>query len=589
MSDKQTSLSEGRYSSDVIVDVIKALGIEYVAFNPGATFRGLHDSLVNYGGNRNPEVIFCCNEEIAVDIASGYAKATGKPMAVIVHNIVGLLQAAMAIFNAWVDRTPVLVLGGVGPIDVEKRRHWIDWIHSSVYQGAVVKDYVKWDEQASSLPSAIDALLRGYQLANTSPKGPVYLCFDSSQQEGEVSQPVDIPDVSRYLAPSPVQGDPEALNKAAGLLVKAERPVVMANHLSREPGAVETLVKLAELLSLPVIDCGDMVSFPNTHPLDLTGVEKELLSQADLVLCINVSDLGQALSAFSRERGAAPLPGQGKIVDISLRHFSMRSWVHDFGRLVPVDMSISASPSLALQSLVERCEELLVQNPQRKAGYQKRFARLKARHDDVRRSWLEAAEKARDERPISVSRLHNELWQVIKNEDWVLAHQGLSTWARKLWDWDLPYRYVGSMMGAGLGYGIGTSLGVALANEPLNRLCIDFQPDGDFLFNTGALWTAAHHHIPLLVVMYNNRTYYNSESHQATIAKMRARPEENTGIGTRILDPVVDYAALARSYGVYGEGPIEDPGALRPALERAVRHVKNKKQPALLDVVTQPR
>lgn len=589
MSRNQPKYSQGKYYSDVLVDVLKALDIEYAAFNPGATFRGLHDSIVNHGGNQNPEVIFCCDEEFSVDIASGYARVTGKPMAAIVHNMVGLLHATMAIFNAWVDRTPVLVLGSAGPLDIERRRHWIDWIHSSVDQGSVVRDYVKWDEQTTSLTGAIDSLLRGYQLANTAPKGPVYLSFDAGRQEDEVGRAVAIPDVSRYGTPAPMQGNPVALQKVAELLVEAERPLVLADYLSREPGAVEALIELAELLSLPVVDCGNMFSFPNTHPLDLTGAMKEQLSQADLVLSVNVFDLSQALAAFSREAGAAPIREESQIIDISLRHFPIRAWVHDFGKLPPTDIAISADPHLALSSLTKLCRELLAQKPEKTTGYKERFAQLKAKHDELHANWQAQAEKADNEKPIAVSWLHRELWEVIKDEDWVLTHQGLSSWARKLWAWEKPHQHVGSKMGAGLGYGLGTSVGSALACRPLNRLCIDFQPDGDFLFNASGLWTAAHHQIPLLIIMYNNRTYYNSENHQMMVARARGRPLENTAIGTRIEAPFIDYAGVARSFGVHGEGPIEDPLDLRPALERAVKYFKEKKQPVLVDVVTQAR
>ena len=588
----QPNPSKRKYCSDALVDLMKALGIEYVSLNPGASFRGLHDSIVNYGGNQNPELILCCHEEIAVDIASGYAKATGKPMAAIVHDIVGLLHASQAIFDASVDRVPVLVLGSTGPMAIERRRPWIDWIHTALVQGNVVRDYVKWDDQPTTLPSAIDSFLRGYQLATTNPKGPVYLCFDAGMLEDEVVMPVAIPDVSRYRSPAPIQGDPTALRKVAELLVEAERPVVIADYLGKEPPAVDALVELAELLSLPVVDNGNMFSFPNTHPLDLTGAEIELLSQADLVLSLNVFDLFKALStvdASTRRTENIITPEATKIVDISLRHLSIRSWCHEYGKLQPTDLSISADTFLALSSLISLCRELLTQKPEKRAIYQERFTWLKAKHDELRRNWKDHTERVRNEKPISVPRLTTELWEVIKDEDWVLTNQGLTSWPRKLWDWSKPYQYIGSRMGGGLGFGIGISIGAALANRPLNRLCIDIQPDGDLLFTPSGLWTAAHHRIPLLVVMFNNRSYYNSERHQEMTAKTRERPVANKCVGTRIDDPPVDFASLARSFGLYGEGPIEAPNDLRPALERAVRYVKDRKQAALVDVHTQPR
>ena len=587
----QPNYSKAEYGSDVLVDLLKALDIEYVAMNPGASFRELHDSIVNYGGNQRPEVILCCHEEIAVDIAHGYNKVAAKPMAAIVHNVIGLLHATMAIFNTWVDRAPLLVLGGTGPMAVEERRPWIDWVHTSVGQGNVVRDYVKWDDLAMSLPTAIDSILRGYQLAMTEPKGPVYICLDVGLQKKKLDKPVAIPNVSRYTPPAPIQADPTALKKAAELLVEAERPIVIAAYVGKNPEAVEALMELAELLSLPVIDRGNMFSFPNTHPLDLTGADEELLREADLVLCLDVFDLFQALTTVDPVNRITKyiIPEATKIIDISLRHFAVRGWSEDYGKLQPVDICISANISSALPILTPLCRELIAQKPERANRIQERFTILKAKHDNLREGWREQAEKTKDEKPISLPRLAAELWEVVRDEDWVLTSYDLNGWTRRLWDWNKPYQYVGGHPGAGLGIGIGYSLGVALAHRPLNRLCIDIQPDGDFLFTSNALWTAAHHNIPLLVIMFNNRSYYNAERHQQAIAKARGRATENRIIGTRIENPEVDFAKLAQSFGLYGEGPIENPEELRPALERAVRHVKETRQTALVDVVTQLR
>ncbi len=584
------TVSQAQYGSDVLVDLMKALDIEYAAINPGATFRELHDSIVNYGGNKRPQIILCCHEEIAVDIAHGYNLVAAKPMVAIVHDAVGLLHATMAIYNAWVDRAPVLVLGATGPMAIEKRRPWIDWIHTTLAQGSVVNDYVKWHDQVMSLPSAIDSILRGYQLSMTEPKGPVYICLDSAVQKEKLDKPLVIPDVSRYASPTPIQGDPVALRKTAELLVEAKHPVIVADYLGRSPKAVDALIELADLLSVPVLDNGNMFSFPNTHPLDLTGAGTELLGEADLVLCLDVFDLYQTFTTLNHITGEVKydIPETAKIIDISLRHFAVRSWAQDYGKLQPVDLSISASISSALPALTSLCGELLSQQTGRANQFQERFTQLKANHDSLRRDWKEQAERTKDEKPISVPWLALELWEVVKDEDWVLTNNGVRNWVRRLWHWTKPYQYVGSPMGGGLGSGIGCSLGAALAHKSQNRLCIDIQADGDFLCTPTGLWTAAHSRIPLLVIMFNNRSYYNSERHQERVAQMRGRPTENKTIGTRIDDPPVDFAKLAQSFGLYGEGPIENPEELRPALERAVKYVSQKRLPALVDVITQP-
>lgn len=581
--------SKAQYGSDIIVDLLKALDIEYATFNPGATFASLHDSIVNYGGNQKPKLVLCCHEEIAVDIAHGYNLVAAKPMLAMVHNLVGLLHATMAIFNAWVDRAPVLILGAVGPLATEKRRPWIDWIHTALDQGNVVRDYVKWDDTAVSLPGAIDSILRGYQLMMTEPKGPVYVCLDATLQREKLDKPVTIPDVGRFVPPTSIQADSAALKKAAELLVAAEHPVIIADYLGRKPGAVDALIELAELLSVPVIDNGRMFSFPNTHPLDLTGAKEELLGKADLILSLDVFDLLQALTQMGPVVRVPKyiVPKTTQIVDISLRHFAVRSWAQDYGKAHAVDLSISADTSLAIPALTSACRDIISQQPDIKSKLQQRFAQLSAKHDRLRIDRRKEAERVRDEKPIAQARLAAELWDVVKDEDWVLINNARDSWARQLWDINKPYQYVAGSMGGGIGFGIGRALGVALAHKPLNRLCIDIQPDGDLLYTSSGLWTAVHQQIPLLVVMFNNRSYYNTERHQELMAKIRGRPIENKIIGNRIDNPPVNFAKLAHAFGLYGEGPIENPEDLRPALERAVTYVKDKRQPALVDVVIQ--
>jgi len=579
---KDTGRAE--YGSDVIVDILKALGIEYVAINPGATFREIHDSIVNYGGNKNPEIILCLHEEIAVAMAHGYNIAASKRMAAIVHNLVGLLHATNAIYNVWVDQSPLMILGATGPVATENRRPWIDWIHTSMSQGNVVKDYVKWEGLAVSIPSAIDAILRGYQLSETEPKGPVYVCFDAAVQKEKLEEPITIPDVSRFAPPSPVQADREALKKAAGFLAEAKHPLVIADYLGTKPGAVNALVELAELLSLPVIDNGNMLSFPSTHPLDLTGAESELLSEADVILSLDVFDLDRSLTVDPfHDAPKHPVTNNTTVIDISLRHFRVKSWAEDYGKLQAVDLSISADTSVAIPALVSQCREIVSKRPELATKLQERFNRLKARHDSLRNDWKEQASLASD--IISPMYLAAELWETVKNEDWVLINNARGKWFRQVWDISQPYQYIAGQMGGGLGHGIGRALGVALAHKPYNRICINTQPDGDFLYTPSGLWTAAHSDIPLLTVMYNNRTYYNSQHHQELVARQRGRPVENCGIGTRIDSPPVDYAGLARSFGVYGDGPVIKPGDLRPALERALAYIKEKGQPALVDVL----
>jgi acetolactate synthase-1/2/3 large subunit len=586
-----SSISSPQYGSDLIVDLLKALGIQYAAFNPGSSFRGLHDSIVNYGGNQRPEVIECCHEEISVALAHGYAKATGRPMAAIAHDIVGLQHASMAIFNAWCDRVPVLVLGGTGPMDLTKRRPWIDWIHTALVQGTLVRDYVKWDDQPHTLDAVPESLLRAYRIAVTEPQGPVYVCYDVDLQENAITTPVALPEPKHYAPPTPLAASTDAVQQAAEWLLQAQRPVIIADAVGRHPEATRSLAELAELLAIPVLDHGARFNIPNTHPLDCTGAEAELLPEADVVLALDVVDLFRALTHLERRtRTLQPLVSDAaRIIHISLADFATRSWASDYQRLHRVDLPMAADTSVAIPQLLAACRDLMGRASSHPERHAERFARLKAVHEAQRRRWRDRARELEGQTPLAPATVAATLWDVVKDRDWRLAAGTLSGWARRLWEWTEPRHYLGGSGGAGVGYAAGAALGAALADKGSGRLCIDLQSDGDLLACTSALWTAAHHQIPLLMVMHNNRSLYNSEEHAEEVARIRGRPIANKGVGTRLDEPPVDFATVARGFGIYAEGPVEDVRALRPALERALKVVAEEGRAALVDVVAQPR
>jgi thiamine pyrophosphate-dependent acetolactate synthase large subunit-like protein len=580
------------YGSDLIVDVLRGLGIEYAALNPGATFRGLHDSLVNYGHNVRPEMIQCCHEEIAVALAHGYAKAAGRPMAAIVHNVVGLQHASMAIFNAWCDRAPVLVLGGTGPMAADRRRPWIDWIHTALVQGQAVRDYVKWDDQPASVAAIPEALVRGHRIAVTEPQGPVYVCFDADLQEQPLDAPPALPDFRRFAPPSRVQADPAALEQAAALLDAAERPVIVAQYAGRAPATVAVLVQLAERLEAPVIDLFEhgRFNFPSTHPLDLTEAAREVLASADVVLALDVVDLQGATSRLNRlTRASDPvLPASAKVIHITMAEAGIRSWVTHYQHLSPVDVPIMADTAVALPALLACLEDAGRAATSSRPARRARADALRRRHGTLRQDARGRCEAEGSARPIAPSRLAAEVWDALHAEDWVLANGTLDGWARRLWDWTRPDQFLGGSGGAGLGYGAGAAIGAALAYRGTGRVCVDLQPDGDLLYTPSALWTAARHRIPVLFVMCNNRSYFNDEDHQALVAEARRRPVEHRVVGIRIEEPPVDFAAMARAFGVHGEGPIEDPAQIGAAVRRALHAVKDEARPALVDVVLRP-
>ncbi len=576
------------FGSDLVVDLMKAFDIEYAAFNPGATFRGIHDSIVNYGGNYKPEVIFCFHEEISVALAHGYAKATGKPMISIVHNIVGLQHASMAIFNAWIDRVPVIVLGATGPMNTKHRRPRIDWIHTALVQGNQVRDYVKWDDQPFNLESVPESFIRGYRIATTAPTAPVYICYDADLQEDRIQEAVDFEDVSRFAPPAPVQANPEALRRAAELLVGAQHPLIIADFLGRNPKSVGLLIELAELLAVPVIDKGSRFNFPNTHPLDIAGGARDFLRKADFILALDVPDLYGSLTTVSKQTRQTDYQTNPdvKIAHISLNDMLVHSWTADCQFLQPVDVPISADTFIALPELTRLCRQLLGNDSKKKAVIETRLNEVKKVHDSQRGKWLDEVRAAADRKEISTAFLAYELGEVIKKEDWILVNGTSNGWARRLWDFTKPNQYLGTSGGAGVGYGMSAAIGAALAHREDDTLCVDIQADGDLLMTSSALWTAAHHKIPLLIIMHNNQSFYNSEEHGIEVAKFRQRPVENAGIGTHVDQPPVNFAKMAECYGVYGDGPVRRPEDLRPAIQKALKVVKEKKLPALVDVIS---
>jgi thiamine pyrophosphate-dependent acetolactate synthase large subunit-like protein len=588
--------NQPQFGSDLVVDLMKAFEIEYAAFNPGSSFRGIHDSIVNYGGNRMPQVIFCCHEEISVAIAHGYAKVKGKPMVALVHDIVGLQHASMAIFNTWGDRVPVIVLGGTGPMDAARRRPPIDWTHTALVQGTQIRDYVKWDDQPYSLGSVPMSFIRAYRIANSKPKGPVYICYDTDLQEDPIREKIEIPDLSRFSPSDPVQANPEALRRAAQLLVEAQSPLVIAENLGRHHKTVDSLIELAELLAIPVIDKvgarkANGFNFPNIHPLNITQGEREYLQKADVILALDVKDLYGSLSTFERTTRVPSyiVNPSCKIIHISMNDILVRSWAGDYQCLPTVDVPITAETSVAVPELIHLCRQILGSDREGIGLIETRFNAIKELHSSLRNKWLREAQASATRKDISTAFLALELWELIKKEDWVLVNGTANLWARKLWEWTRPGQYLGHSGGGGLGYEMGASIGAALAHLQNGKICIDIQDDGALLYTSSALWTAAHHKIPLLIVMYNNQSYYNSENHAIEIAKFRKRPVENAKIGTHVDDPPVNFAKMAETFGIYGEGPVQRPADLRPALQRALTVVKEKRLPALVDVITEAR
>jgi acetolactate synthase I/II/III large subunit len=571
----------GRPGSDFMVDVIKSLGIDYVASNPASSFRSLHESIVNYGGNRKPEFITCMHEESSVAMAHGYAKAAGKPMGVLVHGTVGLQHASMALYNAWCDRVPVMVMAG-NFMDAAHRRPGVEWYHCAQDPAGIVRDFIKWDDQPASLQHFAESTVRAYKMAMTPPMEPVMITADGMLQEHAVE------DEKRLFIPklhltAPSQGEANALREAAKLLAGAENPVIIADRAARSQEGVKRLVALAEALNAPVVDLGARMNFPTTHYLARSEDGRALVREADVILFLEVGDPWGQLNTISDphhqyRRLAKP---DVKLVNLTLADHLMKSNYQDMQRFCPCDLSISGDVEASLPALTDEVKRTGVNRGAR-------TEQLRSQHKAMKERTRAAAANGFDAQPVSTARLSAELWNVLKGEKWCLTESRLLSWSARLWPATEHYNFLGHSGAAGVGQVAPGAVGAALANRDKGIVTAVIQPDGDLMYAPGVLWTAAHHKIPILMLMHNNRAYHQEVMHLQKMAGLHNRRMDTAKIGTVIEDPNIDYAKLAQAQGVWAEGPITDPAAIGPALKRAMAQIK-RGEPALIDVVTQGR
>jgi thiamine pyrophosphate-dependent acetolactate synthase large subunit-like protein len=510
-------------------------------------------------------------------------------MVAALHDVVGLQHACMAIFNAWCDRVPVLLLGGTGPMDSTRRRPWIEWIHTALVQGNHVRDFVKWDDQPANAAGAAESILRAYRLMTAEPTGPVYVCLDAALQEDPLPKGVAIPsDLDRWVGAAPVSPDPQGVRTAAEWLSQSQRPVILADTVGRSSVGTDALRALAEKLNAPVVDLGTRFNFPSEHRLEATERREELLKEADVILAVDVVDLWGALQANAgrhRPAGFAPA-AEAKIISLTVSDLLVHSWTSDYQRMQPVDLRLVGESRVALPALLDEVIPGGVAGQERltRAGTLAEAGRAQRAAWESRAQTL--GQSVTGEIPLGYLGL--ALREALAGHDWVLSNNDLRGWARRLWRVEQPYQYTGTSGGAGLGYGIGASLGVGLAHQGSGRIVVNLQPDGDLLYCSSALYTAAHERLPLLMVMLNNHSYYNSEEHGLRMAEHRGRPAERAGIGTRPEGPAVDFATLARGFGIASAGPITSVEDLPRALAHAVEAVASG-EPYLLDVRTETR
>jgi acetolactate synthase-1/2/3 large subunit len=553
-----------RYVSDAIVDVLRDLGCKYLPLNPGSSFRGLHDSLVNYAGDDGPEIILCTHEEIAVAAAHAYAKATGEVGYAVVHDLVGLMHASMAVYDAWCDRAPLVVLGGGGPADPAARRP-IDWFHSANVQSSLVRPFVKWDDDPIAPQAILDGIVQARRLAASAPQGPTYVTLDAALQEELDEGLVNSSDAGLVSDP-PLAARAVDISRAVDLLDAAVMPVVIAGRVGLDAACTPLLVELAELLGAASRDERNHTALPTDHPLNLTG-DKDLINEADVVLAIDLHDVTYVLDTRTA-------PGAPQVIDLSVNSLAVRSWANAGTGLRPADLRLLADPRHGLEQLIDEIKvRRRADAPQDARRRSLRAEAVHERHTGLRQKQADQVAARWDESPIAVPRLVAEVHEAVRDLPWLLTLRNTRSWPEGVWKFDRGGRYLGHSGGGGIGYGPGAMLGGALAARDRGEFAVGIIGDGDLLFAPGAIWTAVHHKVPMLIVVNNNRSFYNDDQHQVIVARDRQRPVENSHEGTAITGPDVDFGSIARGHGAWAGEAVVQPSDIAPALSAAVEQV----------------
>jgi len=580
-------LTNERPGADFMLDVIKSLGIEYVAANPSSSCRGLHESIINYGNNKNPELITALHEESSVAMGHGYAKIEGKPMIGMVHGTVGTQHASMAIYNAWCDRVPTIVILG-NETDAGARRSFVEWTHSAQDAASIIRDFTKWDDNPTTLQHFAESFVRAYKIAMTPPMGPVAIIASGKLQEEPIEEKdLRIPKLTPVLSPV---GDSGSIAELARMLVNAENPVIVAGRVAHNQAGMTLLAELADTLQAPVNDQRNRMNLASTHPFYNTGS----VANADVVLALEVEDvfmLTHRMSPLNRIGMDAPrkiIKDTTKVITISSGDLFQRSNYQDFARYNEVDMAIPGDAQATLPLLIEACKKIITSD--RRIAMQARGAKLTEQHAKNKQASITQAALGWDASPLTPSRISAELWAQIKNEDWSLVGNDafFGRWPNRLWTFDKYHQFIGGSGGEGVGYGAPAAVGAALANKKHGRFTVNIQNDGDLNYAPGVLWSAVHHNIPMLNIMNNNRGYHQEVMFVTTMAARANRDVSRTGIGTKLESPFIDYATMAKAYGMKGIGPITDPKDLGAAIKQGVEIVK-RGEPVMIDTVTHGR
>jgi acetolactate synthase-1/2/3 large subunit len=572
-----------KFGSDIICQQIKSHGIDYIAINPGSSIGGIHDSMVH--NDDAPGLVFCLHEEIAVAVAHGYAKASGKPMAVGVHANVGLYHASMAVFNAWCDRVPMLVIGGSGPLESDKRRPWIDWIHASSHQADIVADCTKWHEMPTTLPAALETIARGVEITTQAPSAPVYLTLSSTLQEVEITgREAEYPLQTAHPAEHQVASG-AALAKLAALIGEARKPAVVVDYMDGRDGRDKALLAFADKIGAAVFDLGGRYNFPTHSYLSLSGAESQFLRDADLVILLDVQDAHGTLGALdAAKKYQSHLQPGARVVSIGTRDLLVSKAYADYHKFICFEQKILADSGTVIQQL----NGLLAPDTSHDAVRHRRKQEIHQQREEIKSQWRRDS-SFEPGSPINLPRATRGIWNALQGHRFALTNCGglaVRAWVKRLFEFDNDRKsFVGiNSGGAGLGYGIGASLGACLALGDKVDLCVNIQNDGDLLYTPSALWSIAHHQQPLLTVIFNNRSYGLTKAVSKRVAAARGR-DTDLNPGNCFINPEIDFVAMAKSYGIPATQKVVSMAELEKELAVGVEYVARNRKPYIIEAI----
>ena len=580
---------EAEYVSDVMAELLAKMDFGHVFLLPGASYRGLHDSLVNHNRNYNPQIVLATSELSAASMAHGYAKATGKPSLCILHDLVGLMNGSMGLYNAYCDRVPIVFLGGSGPLDPDQRR-FIEWNHSASTQADIIKDWVKWTDEPPTGNATLKSMLRGKQIAATAPQGPVYVSIDTHVQEQPVDETLEVldPSLPRYQAPPPMGANEDALQQAAEMIVNAEFPVLVGGRFGMYESVRNPLIELLDLTGAGGLNDRAIYCWPSDHPQNISG-DKDALLEADVIVCLDVIDINNTMGTYAIRRRSDILESRDKappkVIDLSLNAIDNNSWTAFGGPTPPVDLQLVCEPQYGLEQLTAAVRKMLERDDSSHARISVRKKMLSDRHDELRAAQTAKAHEGWDSSPIKIERMIHEIYQAVKDKDWMLSAANHRSFNEAVWNFPGAGAYLGSDGGGGVGYNTSAAVGAAIALKNKGKFCVSIGGDGDYLMAPASIWSAVHYRAPMLHIVNNNSTWGNDEVHQVEVAHNRNRPKENAWIGQAMRDPIIDFAEVARGFGAWAKGPVGSADEFAEVLQEAVAEVE-KGNVAVIDVTT---